>query len=58
MSQIIERDEKGRWIFSRGKYEGEFLDDVASNDRGYLKFLLKNPHSREVEEALSDAAND
>lgn len=37
--QLLEKDEKGRWFFTRGKHEGDLLDDVASSDPSFLEWL-------------------
>ena len=38
---LLVKDEKGRWYFSRGKHESEFLIDVADEDRQYLEWLIE-----------------
>lgn len=53
MANLLEEDTKGRWSFTRGKREGEFLDDVADSRHGrdYLRWLLENSPSSLNEDA-------
>lgn len=41
----------GEWVFSKGKHEGETLDEVANEDPGYLRWA----HSKASDD-LSDEA--
>lgn len=36
---LLSQDSKDRWVFTSGKHDGEFLDDVASEDPSYLEWL-------------------
>jgi hypothetical protein len=60
MAALLEQDERGRWTFTRGKHEGELLDDVALDDGGYLRWLEEESEAfsmlpEEAQEAISEA---
>lgn len=37
---LVDKDEKGRWYFTRGKYAAELLDDMGKEHKSYLNWLL------------------
>lgn len=43
---LLERDEKGRWYFTRGKYAPELLDDMGPEHKNYLLWLINEDAGR------------
>lgn len=43
---------KGRVVITFGKYKGEYLEDVAVEDRNYLEWLLTQDISEEFREEI------
>jgi hypothetical protein len=39
-THLLDKDEKNRWYFTRGKFAGELLDDISSEQKQYLKWLI------------------
>ena len=40
-SKYLQLDSKDRWILAFGKHSGSFLDDVVSEDKEYLEWLIE-----------------
>jgi len=41
LNKYLQMDSKGRWIVAFGKYKGNFLDDVISEDPQYIEWFLE-----------------
>ena len=54
IEKYLERDEKGRYILAFGKYEGEFLEDVAYIDEQYVWYMAQQTLPDEVRTILAN----
>ncbi len=53
-ARYLQMDEKGRWIISFGKYKGDFLDDIMSEDPGYFDWFLTQDIPERVRDIIEE----